>query len=387
MAGLFQKVVDFLSQPLDKADYEAIGVKFAQQVYIKELAVYIAVSYIANAMSKCEIKTYEGGEEVQGKLYYLLNVNPNPNQNSSQLMNQLVETYFYKGEALMLPWRNRALYVARGFSEEDVPLGNNVFSNIDIDGEVINKTFLANKVFMFRLDNTRVSALINGLYEDYGQLIDAAMKRFKATNSEKYKLILDNYQAGDPNFARDYNEVIKKQLQTFLESDRAVYPQFRGTDLQPIAMTGGATSADIISLRQDIFKTVAQAFKIPLSMMEGNITNMQEIVKVFLSFCVDPLAQMFSEELTRKTTTEDEWRAGNYVKIDTSKINHVDILEVSDRIDKLIASGAFTINQVLDRCGYPSISDPMADAHFLTKNYAPIADVADQIGGGETNEA
>ena len=225
------------------------------------------------------------------------------------------------------------------------------------------------------------------MYSEYGKLIEAAMTRFKVNNQEKYKLVLDNYSAGDPSFVNDYNNVISKQLKTFLESDKAVYPQFRGTDLQPLVMSGGGTSSDIINLRKDVFEVTAQAFRIPLSMMQGNITNMSEIVKVFLSFAVDPVAQMFSEELTRKTTDFESWRAGDYVKIDTSTINHVDILEIADSIDKLIASGAFTINQILTRCGYDTLEDEAADAHYLTKNYAPIGDVADQMGGGANNEA
>ena len=53
-------------------------------------------------------------------------------------------------------------------------------------------------------------------------------------------------------------------------------------------------------MRKETFEVVAQALKIPLTMMYGNITNMNEIVKVFLSICIDPLADMISEELTRK---------------------------------------------------------------------------------------
>ena len=35
--------------------------------------MYIGISYIANTLSKCEFKTYENGEEVQNRLYYMLN--------------------------------------------------------------------------------------------------------------------------------------------------------------------------------------------------------------------------------------------------------------------------------------------------------------------------
>lgn len=386
--GFKEKVLDFLSKPVEIGDYETLGVKFSEQAALRDLAVHVAISYIANAISKCEIKTYEDGEEVQNELYYMLNVNPNPNQNSSQFMNELVERLFYKGEALVVPWRKKFLYVSRGWSMEEVPRRENLFTSVDIEGESLNRKFKSSDVFYFKLDNKHVRRLIDLMYSDYGALIDAAMKSFKAKSGEKWKLALDNYAAGDPKFKQDYENVIKKQLEVFLESDRAVYPQFRGTDLQLMTQSGGATSADVVSLRKDAFETVSQAFHIPLSMMQGNITNVNDVVKQFLTFAVEPVAQMISEELTRKTTDYDTWKSGNHVKIDTTTINSVDILEVADSIDKLIGSGAFTINNVLKRCGYDIIAEDYADKRYLTKNYGSIENVTNPLEGGESeNEA
>lgn len=380
--GIATKVIDWLGNRMSTAEMTIDGDKFQASTYLKELAVYMAVSYIANTISKCEIKTYVKGEEVKDDLYYLLNVSPNPNENSSQFMNHLIERYFYFNEAVVVPYRNR-LYVADGFSLNRQPLKENLYENVTIETQALTRSYRASKVFHFRLDNKSVSTLINGLYEDAGKLYASAIAHFMATNAEKYKLVMENIAAGDPNFQKQFETQIKAQLDTFINSDRAVYPQFRGYDLQRFETGSPASSADVIALRKETFETVAQAFKIPLSMMQGNITNMNEIVKVYLSICIDPLAQMISEELTRKTTDFDSWRAGDRVVVDTSTINHVDILDVADSIDKLIASGAFTIDQVLKRCGYDPLNTEFSQAHFLTKNYGQIQDVADTLGGGE----
>ena len=379
------KVIDWLGRRMDTAEMSIDGQKFAASTYLKELAVYIAVSYIANTISKCEIKTYVKGEEVKGDLYYLLNVNPNPNENSSQFMNHLIERYFYFNEAVVVPYRNR-LYVADGFSLNRQPLKENLYENVTIETQALTRSYRASKVFHFRLDNRSVSALINKMYQEVGDLYAAALEHFKSANSEKYKLVMENIAAGDPNFQKTFEENVKAQLDTFINSDRAVYPQFRGYDLQRFETGSPASSADVIALRKETFETVAQAFKIPLSMMQGNITNMNEIVKVYLSICIDPLAQMISEELTRKTTTFETWQAGDRVVVDTSTINHVDILDVADSIDKLIASGAFTIDQVLRRCGYDTLDTDFSTSHFLTKNYGRIQDVTTTLGGGETDD-
>lgn len=385
--GFTTRVVDWLGKLMTDAEpvtTDSYGKNFAASLYFKELAVYMAVSYIANTISKCEIKTYVKGKEVKEDLYYLLNVSPNPNENSSQFMNRLVETYYYKHGALVVPYRNR-LYVADGFSLNRQPLKDDIFENVTVEEQVLTRPYKASKVFYFKLDDKSVLSLVDGMYNEYGQVISAALQRFKSTNAERYKLVMENIQAGDPKFAEQFETIIKKNLETFINSDKAVYPQFRGYDLQQFNSANAANSSDIINLRKETFEYVAQAFKIPLSMMQGNITNMNEIVKVYLSICIDPLAQMISEELTRKTTDFESWKAGDRVVVDTSTINHVDILDVADNIDKLIASGAFTIDQVLKRCGYDTLDTDFSTAHFLTKNYGLIQDEATALEGGETN--
>ncbi len=114
--------------------------------------------------------------------------------------------------------------------------------------------------------------------------------------------------------------------------------------------------------------------KIPLPMMYGNITNMQEIVKVYLSFCIDPLADMMSEELTRKTTDYFTWKSGNRVEVDTSCINHIDIFEIADKADKLISSGIMDIDEVRTRLRLDTLDTEFSKQHWITKNNAKIED-------------
>lgn len=377
-------ILDFLGRRLEPKDYAVIGVSVSEQASTLALAMHIAISYIANTISQCEIKTYVGGEEVRDNLYYLLNVNPNPNQNSSQFMNQLIERLYYQGEALVVKY-GPSLYVADGFSQEEFPTKANVFSSVSIEGQSVARRFQAGDAFYFKLDDRNVAELVRLMYGDYGKVMGAAIDKFVSSNSEKYKLELANIAAGDAEFQKTFETVIAEQLKSFIESNKAVYPQFQGTNLERMDTGGAASSSDVIAMRKEIFETVAQAFKIPMSMMYGNITNMAEIVKVYLSICIDPLAQMLSEELTRKTTDFDSWSKGDRVVVDTSKILHVDILDIADDVEKLVGSGAFSINQVLDRCGYDRIDAEFADAHYLTKNIASMDQVADPLEGGENN--
>lgn len=357
---------------------ETVTAEVAKTLYYKELALHIAKSYIANAISKCEFKVFENGEETQNELYYAFNVDPNPNQNSSQFLNLLVNTLYDRNEVLVVPSKGR-LYIAESFSIEEHPLKENLFTGITIEKQTLNKPLKASQVFYFKLDDKSVKSLIDGVYETYGQLFAAAFATYKRSNGQKYKLVLDQTKAGDTKFVEEFNNVIKKQLQAFIENDNAVYPQFKGQELMEFAGKT-QTADDFLKVRKEIFEVVAQSLKIPLPMMYGNITNMQEIVKVFLTFCIDPLADMISEEITRKINTYDTWKNTKlFVRVDTSRINHIDILDVADKADKLIASGILSIDEIRETLDKLPLNTDFSKKHWVTKNYSDVQ--TEQAGG------
>lgn len=360
---------------------EIVAQKLPEQLAFKELAMLIGISYIANAISKCEFKVYEDGKEVKNRLYYKLNVSPNPNQNSSQFINKFIEKYYYDGSSLIVPHKDH-IYCADSFDIDDSnPLVENTFQNVTFGNQQQKKKYRASEVFYIQLDNKKVKTFVDSMYVDYGQIIAQALATFKRTNGTRYKLMLEQFRAGDPEFKKQYDEVIKTGLQSFVENNNSVYVQYKGTDLQEFSSKTMTNTSDIIAMRKEIFEVAAQALKIPLPMMYGNITNMNEIVKVFLSFCIDPLADMIGEEFTRQYFSFDEWKNGNYVKVDTSCINHIDILEVGDKVDKAISSGTASIDEMRERLGWSELGTEFSQAHWMTKNYALAEDM---LNGEET---
>lgn len=364
-------IVDFMgnTKSSNDKDVDTIVGEIKAEIYYKELALYTAITLIANAISKCEIKTYKNNKEVKEQLYYTLNISPNANQNSSQLWHKVIEKMVYDEKALVLDINDK-LYCADSFSTDPNPILGDKYNGIRIDTLNLNHTFKSKEVLLLKLDDIHLKKLIDGLYEQYGLLLSYAIKSFKKSNSIKYKLKMSNIKAGDEKFNRLFEEVIKKQLKTFLENDNAVYPEFEGYDLQDISPKNNIKdTSDIRELRKEIFEIVGQTFKIPTSLMLGNITNMNEIVKVFLTFCIDPIADMISEELTRKVFSFEEWQKGYYIKVDTSTINHIDVLDVAEKVDKLIASGTMCIDEVRGILDLAELDSDFSKTHFITKNY------------------
>lgn len=362
-----------------------------QEIYHKELAIQTAISLIANAIAKCEIKVYENNKEVKNKLYHTLNIEPNTNENSSQFWHKAIEKMIYENECIVIDVNDK-LYCADSYSIEDRPILGNLYRGVSVGQINFNKVFKSDEILRLKLNNAHIKKLIDGLYQQYGELLAYAAKHYKKANGSKYKLILEKVKAGDKSFQETYETILQKQLKTFIENENAVYPQYAGYDLQDVSPNINKDSSDFRNLRKDVFEIVAQAFQIPVSIMLGNITNMQEIVKVFLTFCIDPMADMISEELTRKAYAGyNYWKLGNYVKVDTSTINHIDILDVAEKADKLIASGTCCIDEVRGIIGFDTLNTEFSKQHFITKNYDTvdnrlIGDVKNNNEGGGENE-
>lgn len=371
---------DYLGKKVGKAQIQAIYDNAEVEYSFKKLALYIAVSYIANAITKCEFKHYKGKKEVQDEVYYALNVSPNINENSSQLWNKVINYLFERGEALVVS-ANGELFCADSFAVDEKPIKGNVFSGVTVGTFQFNKRFHAKDVFYFKLDLQNVTKLFDDTYEKYGKMLAYALNSYSRSNQKKYKLILKNIKAGDPQFKKDFEEVVKKQLENFIKNDNAVYPQFEGYNLEEFGTNiQTKDSSDVVALRKDVFETVASALKIPTAMMYGNMNNVKEVVNQFLTFAIDPVADMIGEELTRKTNTFETWSKGNYIEIDTTCINHIDILDVAEKVDKLISSGTCNIDEVRSKVGMNPLDTEFSKTHWITKNYSTSEEA---LKGGE----
>ena len=178
--------------------------------------------------------------------------------------------------------------------------------------------------------------------------------------------------------------MLKRNLKTFIENANSVYFENKGSHLEPVKVENAVEPTDISDLRKEIYDSAAIAFKVPKSIMYGDMTNMGDLVNTMLTFSVDPEAKMISDEVTRKNFEPDEIMAGSKVKVDTTTIKHIDIFDAAGPASQLMSYGVFCINDVLKALGYEPISDPIADKRFITKNLGAVEDVLrDANQGGE----
>lgn len=342
------------------------------ELYYKDLAVFTASSLISNAISRSEVKTFKEGKPIKDKDYFLLNVSPNKNETSSLFWHRVINKMIREGEALIVETADGSIYCADSFTrKEERPILGDTYESVTVGNFTFEKVFTQDNSYMIRLDNMNVRRLIDGMYDQYGTIMSSAASALKQSNGQKYKLHIEGVKAGDEEFNKEFENYIKKQLKTYLESDTAVYPEFDGYKLEPDTSKTAASSADFVSLKKELMSTVASAFHIPESMMTGNITSMKEIVGSFLTFGVDPYADAITEALN-KGVGVDNYIKGNYYKVDTSKIQHQNIFDLAVSCMNLISSGIMCIDEVREELDKAPLNTEWSQKHFITKNFEEI---------------
>jgi HK97 family phage portal protein len=348
------------------------------EVCLRELAFWTCVNKIANAISKCEFKTYIKKKEVKGQEYYLWNYEPNQNQNATSFMNKLIGKLYRNNECLVVEVNNH-IYVADSYSKEVLALKEYRFSGITFDGYELSETREMSEVMFFELNSENMRNLTNGMYETYSKLLIYAQDAYKKSRGKKGILNIGAIAQESENFDETFQELMSTHFKNFFESDSAVLPLFDGYEYQDISESGKTYSAestrDIKSLADDIFEFTARAFSFPPSLAKGDVQDTGKAIDELLTFVIDPLIKMLQQEINRKRNGYTGFKAGNYVKIETLAVKHIDIFDIATPVDKLISSGAFTINDILEVLGKPRIEEDWANQHFMTKNYSKIQDL------------
>jgi len=365
-----------------------VFIELAQEYSLRQLAFFTCVNMIANALGKCEFKTYSGGKEIKDREYYTWNVEPNPNQNSTAFLHKMIAKLYTENEVLIIASEANGiqyLSVADSFTKlHAYPVRENVYQNVVVGDVSYRKNFYESDVLHLTLNNDDVKKVLDMMYDTYSRMIAAAQKAFGYDFGQHWKVHLDSAPQGDEAFTKNFAKMLENQIKPFLQSENAILPEYNGYNFQNMAPTGRGTSRDIKALYDDIFEFTAKAFNVPKILQSGEVAGMTDVMNWWLTICIDPLCDQLQEEINRKRYGYNEWKRGSYLRIDTSSLIHFDMFAQANNVDKLVSSGVFTVNMILQAAGIPPIDEEWANEHFITKNYAPIAEVLKSVQGGET---
>lgn len=359
----------------------------AQEYKIRQLCFHICVNLIATAVGRCEFRTFRNHKEVQEDEYYLWNYEPNPNQNSTAFLHELVYSLFWTNEALIVedPMRqyDRPLYVASSWAPSALdPRRVNEYRNVRVGDFTYSKTFYESDVLHLRLNHVDIKPVLDGMTDAFHRLYAAASKAYEWSQGQHWKVHVGQVATGEQDFKARFATMLEEQIKPFLNSNGAVLPEFDGYTYTNVGKDVQAKDTrDIKALVEDIFDFTARALLIPAVLVNGKVEATADANSRFLSWAVDPVCDQLQEEIVRKRYGRAFWKQGTYLMVDSSAITHFDIFSMAPNVEKLVGSGVYTINGVLRAAGQPQIDADWANEHFMTKNIARMGEVASSLSG------
>ena len=390
------KFVEFLRDMFGSKNTVYVKQKLESEKYklaIEDFSIQMAINMLAGLIAKCEFKTYIKGNETKADEYYLWNVEPNVNQNSSQFVQELISKLLYNNEALAVE-ANGQLIIADSFSQTEYALYPNTFTGVTCGDFTFGKTFYMQDVLYFKLNNKDIRALLSGLMTGYSQLLDMAIGKYKRAGGRKGVAKINKTNSGDPKFQTQIDDLFGKQFKTYFDAENAVVHMPNGIDYQEITGEGSKKSTseinDIANITKEAMSRVAQAFRIPPALLQGDIANVDKLIDELLTVCIDPLVDLIQTEINRKRYGKTAYLAGTYLRIDTTCIKHIDIFDVAMAADKLISDSLYNVDELRVKLGDMPLKTWWSQKYRITKNYQDVtaADSPpdDSSGGGEKNE-
>lgn len=356
------------------------------ELWAYKLALNIVAETYGTLLSKCEFKTFIKGEERKEGNYYLLNVEPNPNQSAPEFKKQLMRQLILNPEHdalivnLKMPTEiGQALYVASDFQKSSMQLYEATFTNVSVDifedgGIPIKGVYSGDKSIYIKYTNSQLGEIFSQMKSLYSELIENAIK--SGTYRQKYVLTMDQTATAEPNFEEHMQQLLDEQFNSFITGKDSVIPLYAGMKLDQtsagadLGQNASVANKSVNTINDEILCKVGRAFNLPKSVMLGDFEK--DDLDNVLTYGLDSMANLISQAFNRKWYGMSDYKKGTYCKLDTSKARHLDMISIASASNGIISSGIYTINDVRKNLDEPLVDEEIGDVHFITRNYAVI---------------
>lgn len=377
--GEYQSLMDIISINLDK-------------IQLSNLAQEKAMSMIAKAIAKSEIVLLDAEHNIrQDEAYYRLNVQPNDNQTGTDFWYQAAMQMLHDGDVLIVRVADK-YYIAKSFTADNTVLYGKSYSNVTvwdgIDTYSIDKTFREADVIRLRYGTDALRRWTQNVLKLYNDTLSAMQSAVTISSSPLFKYKVDaNLQFRtkdeDGNEIRlTVDEVMDKIKKQISDGGLSIIRETQGTSLEYMKIDSRANVSDTKAMAAEINEECAKAFDIPIGVFNGQITEASDATNEFITYAVQPVAEVITDSLNAKIVGKDDYVKGERALVWLAKFKHRDVLDNADKIDKLRADG-FSLDECRDLAGMWTLDTDFSQGRVITKNYAaeggndPAADGSD----------
>lgn len=361
---------------VDMKDLFVYSYNTQKRIHLKQLAIQICINFIARTISQSDFRVKHGKDFIKGDLYYLLNVKPNWNDNSSDFWQKVIYKLIYDNECLIIHTNEDYFLVADSFERVEYAVKEDVFRYVTVKGLDMGRPYTRGEVIYLKYNNQNLSPLIDGLWEDYGKLFGIIMSAQLRKSQIRGVVDLETINLKDEKNQKHLQDFIDKMYNAFSTKEIAIVPQQKGFNYEEQGKSFQGQSVEEIDKVTDGFLSkVAMALGIPLSLIKGDMADVEKQTRNYMTFCIDPMIKKITDELNmqlfEKTEYLDGWR------VDVRRASYSNMFDVATAVDKLRSAGVMNGNELRDELGLDRVDDEMLESYVMTKNYS------EQIEGGE----
>ena len=347
--------------------------ELAGEIFYKELAIQACINLISNTVARSEFLTFDKGIETRKDNYYLLNVEPNQNKNGSKFWKEVICKLLRKNECLVVQI-NKMFYMAESFEVIENALTENTYKNVVIGTYELKDVFTESQILHFELHNQSILPTIEGVAATHSKLAQSASTSYRRNKAKRGTLeVPTNYPQTDAAQA-ELEKLLSERFKRFVETENAaLLPLTGGMKYQAEIANGTSNENTMIkSFINDIFEFVAIGYQIPPQLLNGNVADTDKVVNNYMTFCINPLAEILTDEINRKYYGKAKYLERTYAKLDTSRIKVLDIKDIASSMDILTRIGANCVDDNLKLLGLEPLNTEWSKARWMTKNYERI---------------
>lgn len=378
LGSIFQRNRDLPSS--FSTEDEIFGFEVEQRAYLKQLAIEICINFIARTVAQSDFRIMRNKNRIRDNWDYLLNVRPNTDSSASDFWQDAIYKLIHEQEVLIILNDSSDLLIADSFIREERAVYPDTFKNVTVKEFTFMRSFSMEEVIYLTYNNEKLSRFMNGMFEDFTQLFSRMVESSMFANQVRATAGIESTQKLDEESLGKLQNFIDRMFKSFRKNAFAIVPKLKGFEYDEITdgSNGGRSIDEITKVLDKAIEYVAELLGIPPVIVQGSLSDYETALKSYIKFTYNPLLKKISDELNAKLLDKKEYQLGKRIEIVGIQVKSV--TENAEAVDKLVASGAYTRNEVREKFGDERVDDPELDKYVITKNYQTVE-------GGETNES
>lgn len=359
----------------------------SHKAYIKKWALDTCINHIARTISQTKFEIIDGkSKDTTSTTHYKLNVRPNTDESAATFWQKVIRKLIYDNEVLIVVTDSKDLIIADDFVREEYALYDDVFDHIVVGEFEFERSFRMSEVIYLEYNNEAITNMLYGLFSDYGDIFGRLIRSNLMNNQIRATLEMDANTVINQQTQENIQNFINKAYDAFSTNDVAIVPVQKGYQYNEHSKDNANSKAQIEEMAKvpnQLLSYVARNLGIPVGLINGDTADIEAMTDNYMKFCINPIIEKLTDELNAKLFSERGYKEGKRIK--AISIDQKGPLEVSEAIDKLIASGSFNRDEIRVLTGFEPIGSEEMQKFIITKNYQTVDEETTGDEGGDIN--